>query len=67
MNTLTKLQVAAGITAVIALPLIYFGLNNGSTALPWTGIVLFLMAMLVTPTARILPSARINREEYSDV
>lgn len=67
MNTLTKLQVVAGLTAVIALPMIYYGLHNGSAALPWTGIALFLMAMMVTPTVRILPSAWINGEECSDV
>lgn len=67
MNTLTKLQVAAGLAAVIALPMIYFGLHNGSAALPWTGIMLFLLAMLVTPTVRILPSGWINGQECADV
>lgn len=56
MNIMTKLQVVAGITAVIALPLMYFGLQNGSTAMPWIGITLFLLAMLVTPALRVLPS-----------
>lgn len=56
MNNSTKLQVVAGIAAVIALPLMYFGLQNGSTAMPWLGIALFLLAMLVTPTLRVLPS-----------
>ena len=67
MNTLTKLQVVAGLTAVIALPMIYLGLHNGNATLPWLGITLFLMAMLVPPTARILPAAWINGEEYADV
>ncbi len=64
MNTLTKLQVVAGIAAVIALPLMYFGLHNGSTAMPWLGLVLFLLAMLVTPVLRVLPSRLINGDGY---
>ena len=56
MNNTVKLQVIAGVTAVIALPLMYLGLHNGSTTMPWLGITLFLLAMLVTPALRVLPS-----------
>lgn len=67
MNTLIKMQVIAGFTAVIALPIMYLGLHNGSTVLPWLGIALFLLAMLVTPAVRILPSHLITEKDYSDV
>ena len=57
MNTQTKLQVCAGLGAVIALPIIYFGLGAGGTFLPWLGLALFGASMMVTPLLRVLPSS----------
>lgn len=57
MNTQTKLQVCAGLGAVIALPIIYFGLNSDGRLLPWLGIALFGASMMVTPLLRVLPSS----------
>ena len=67
MNTTTKLQVVAGIFAVVALPLLYFGLHEGSTTLPWLGLTLFLIAMMITPLLRILPSDLSYHDEANDV
>lgn len=67
MNLVTKLQILAGLMAVIALPLMYSGLHNGSVTVPWLGIVLFLMAMLVTPILRILPARLTAGKECADV
>lgn len=56
MNTQCKLQICAGIGAVSALPLIYLGLKMGGTGVPWLGVVLFGLSMMVTPVLRVMPS-----------
>ncbi|MEO9148676.1 MAG: hypothetical protein ABI212_04765 [Burkholderiaceae bacterium] len=54
----TKLQVLAGIGAVVALPLLYVGLKGGITALSEVGLAIFAASMLVTPALRLIPKGR---------
>ncbi len=58
MNMETKLQICAGVGAVIALPLLYIGLKQDVVALAGTGLVIFGASMLVTPILRLLQISR---------
>lgn len=54
MNIETKLQICAGVGAVIALPLIYIGLKQDLSGLAGLGLAVFGASMLVTPILRLL-------------
>ncbi len=55
MNIRTKLQICAGVGAVIALPLLYVGFKQDVAALAALGLAVFGASMLVTPVLRLLP------------
>lgn len=61
MNIETKLQICAGAGAIVALPLMYVGLHNGTTALAGAGLALFFLSMLVTPILRLRPTPAADR------
>lgn len=56
MNWETKLQICAGLGAVLALPLLYIGLKQDTAALAVLGLAVFGASMLVTPVLRLLPT-----------
>lgn len=55
MTTIVRIQSAAGIGTVAALPLIYIGATRDIPALTVLGFVLFAISMLITPAMRFLP------------
>lgn len=46
--------IIAGAAALLAVPMIYIGLQNGGEALVMAGFVLFTAGMLVTPIMKVL-------------
>ena len=46
--------IIAGAAALLAVPMIYIGLQNGGEALVMGGFVLFTAGMLVTPIMKVL-------------
>lgn len=55
MRLEVKLQIIAGIGAILSLPMIYIGLTAGGGSLALLGLGIFVASMLVTPVLKLLP------------
>ena len=62
MNKQTRVQIAAAIGTLIAVPLLYVGLQSGSGALAVVGFAVFTVSMLATPAMKITTSADRRRD-----
>ncbi len=54
MSKQTIWLIFAGVTALLAVPLMYIGLQEGRESLLITGFGLFTLGMMVTPVMRLM-------------
>lgn len=56
MSKETMWMIIASIAPLVAVTLIYIGLQDGGTALAMLGLLIFALGMLITPVMWLLPS-----------
>lgn len=54
MSKTTIWCLIAGALALIAIPMVYIGLENDQSGLAMSGMTLFVISMFVTPVTRLL-------------
>jgi uncharacterized membrane protein YiaA len=66
MSRETIWLIVAGLAALIAVPLIYMGLQNGTDTLVIVGFCLFTLGMIISPVMRIAKDRKEKSQAKAD-